>query len=79
VRRPVVYTLVAILLSSLVTAVAALTVTRHQQAENDRRWCALLSDLDEAYQGPPRPTTELGQKVAAEIHRLRMGFGCPER
>lgn len=71
--------LVAVLLSSLVTAVAALAVTRHQQAENDRRWCALLTDLDAAYQTPPGPTTELGRKVAAEIHHLRVGFGCPER
>lgn len=71
--------LVAILLSSLVTAVAALAVTQHQQAENDRRWCALLGDLDAAYQTSPGPTTELGKKVAAEIHKLRVGFGCPQR
>ena len=49
------------------------------RVESDRRWCALLSDLDEAYEGPPKPTTELGEKVAAEIHRLRVSFGCPER
>lgn len=47
--------------------------------DSDRRWCALLTDLDDAYQGPPKPTTELGRKVAEEIHRLRVGFGCPER
>jgi len=49
------------------------------RVESDRRWCALLSDLDEAYEGPPKPTTELGEKVAAEIHKLRVSFGCPER
>lgn len=47
--------------------------------ESDRRWCALLTDLDAAYQAAPGPTTELGKKVAAEIHKLRIGFGCPER
>lgn len=47
--------------------------------DSDRRWCALLSDLDAAYQTSPGPSTELGKKVAAEIHRLRVGFGCPER
>ena len=73
------YMLVAILLSSLVTATAALAVSRHEQAENDRRWCSLLGDLDSAYQAPPRPTTPTGRKVADEIHRLRVGFGCPER
>lgn len=78
-RRPVAYLLVAVLLSSLVAAVGALAVSAHQRAEADRRWCALLATLDDAYQGPPRPTSELGQKVAEEIHRLRVGFGCPAR
>lgn len=45
--------------------------------ESDRRWCALLTTLDEAYGTPPGPSTDLGRKVAAEIHRLREGFGCP--
>jgi hypothetical protein len=71
--------LVAVLLSSLGAGVAALTMSRHQQAENDRRWCSLLTDLDNAYRAPPGPASELGQKVAAEIHRLRVSFGCPQR
>lgn len=49
------------------------------QQDSDRRWCALLGDLDAAYQTSPGPTTELGKKVAAEIHKLRVGFGCPQR
>jgi hypothetical protein len=49
------------------------------QQESDRRWCALLTDLDSAYKSPPPPATPTGQKVAAEIHRLRISFGCPER
>lgn len=49
------------------------------RVESDRRWCSLLTALDETYQGPPSPTTELGRKVAAEIHELRVAFGCPER
>lgn len=78
-RRPVVYMLVAVLLSSLVTAVAALALTRHERAESDRRWCSLLSELDAAYQTPPGPTTEVGRKVAEEIHQLRVGLGCSAR
>lgn len=74
-----VYTLVAVLASSLVTAGAALAVTQHQRAESDRRWCALLGELDAAYSAPPGPSTELGRRVAREIHALRTGFGCPAR
>jgi hypothetical protein len=73
----VVYLLVAVLLSSLGTAVAALAWAQSQRAESDRRWCALLVELDQAYSAPPGPSTELGRKVAAEIHRLRVEFGCP--
>jgi hypothetical protein len=48
-----------------------------ERVDSDRRWCALLTDLDEAYSSSPTPTTEVGRKVAAEIHRLRVAFGCP--
>jgi hypothetical protein len=51
--------------------------TEAERRDSDRRWCALLSDLDRAYQTSPSPTTETGRKVAAEIHKLRVGFGCP--
>jgi hypothetical protein len=53
--------------------------TEAERAESDRRWCALLTELDNAYATSPGPTTEVGKKVAAEIHQLRVGFGCPER
>jgi hypothetical protein len=52
--------------------------TEAERAESDRRWCALLTELDNAYATSPGPTTEVGKKVAAEIHQLRVGFGCPE-
>lgn len=48
-----------------------------ERADSDRRWCALLTDLDDAYGAPPGPTTDLGRKVAAEIHKLRLSFRCP--
>ena len=51
--------------------------TEAERAESDRRWCALLVELDNAYRIPPGPTTEVGRKVAAEIHQLRISFGCP--
>jgi hypothetical protein len=52
--------------------------TEAERAESDRRWCALLTELDNAYATSPGPTTEVGKKVAAEIHQLRVGLGCPE-
>jgi hypothetical protein len=53
--------------------------TEAERAESDRRWCALLTELDNAYATSPGPSTEVGKKVAAEIHGLRVSFGCPER
>jgi len=69
--------LVAILLSSLVTAASALAVSRHEQAENDRRWCALLVDISRGQRESP-PRTDSGRRFAAEIDRLRREFGCPD-
>lgn len=84
------YAITVAFAACLITAIASVGYSswvnsesqrRSQQArvESDRRWCALLSDLDDAYQGPPAPTTELGRKVAAEIHRLRIAFACPAK
>lgn len=72
----------------VIIAVSGVAYTNHVQqqadkrstaerAESDRRWCALLTELDNAYKGPPAPTTKLGRKVAAEVHQLRVSFGCP--
>lgn len=71
--------LLAVLLSAITTGGLALVLGAQQRAESDRRWCALLGDLDAAYAGPPKPSTVTGRKVAEEIHRLRVGFGCPAR
>ncbi|HEX2551619.1 MAG TPA: hypothetical protein VHK64_08500 [Nocardioidaceae bacterium] len=81
------YAVVVAFFACLAIALSGVAYTNHVQkqadrrstaerADSDRRWCALLSDLDEAYNTPPGPTTELGRKVASEIHRLRVGFRC---
>jgi hypothetical protein len=49
--------------------------------ESNRRWCALLGELDAAYQMPPGPSSDLGRRIAIEIRRLLGEFGCrvPEK
>lgn len=49
------------------------------QAERkaDQRWCSLMVLLDNAYADPNTPpTTELGKKVAAAIHEIRLSLNC---
>jgi hypothetical protein len=46
------------------------TELRHEQ---DRRWCPLLTSLDQ----PEVPaTTERGRAVQQQIHQLRIETGC---
>lgn len=42
--------------------------------ESDRRWCGLFAVID-----PPavQPTNDAERAIAAEIHRMRVRFGCP--
>ena len=51
---------------------------RAEQArrESEQRWCGLFEALD-----PPEapPTNERGKVITEEIHKLRVGFGCPAR
>lgn len=95
--RPLVrfwYAVLVAFVACVACAFAAVLYAAHVQQESerraelvrveaDRRWCNLLTQLDEAYSSPA-PSTPTGRSVAAEIHRLRsqpapVGFGCPVR
>lgn len=75
-RQPVWYSLVAILISVLVTVAATVVYTNSTARESERKWCSLVSTLDDAYRITP-PTTEIGRKLARDIHTLRERFDCP--
>jgi hypothetical protein len=94
VMRPGWYWWAATFGIALVMAVGAVLIALHAQAESarkaelarqeaDRRWCVMLTNLDDAYAQSP-PKTETGINVAQQIHYLRvtrqpLGFGCPPR
>jgi hypothetical protein len=43
----------------------------------DQRWCKLLIPLDDSYQANPNvQASELGRRVAAAIHEIRLETGC---
>ena len=74
--------LVTVVLSMLALGIAGVSYTSYvdgkreaAEREADRRWCELLSTLDEAYSAVP-PTSELGRRVAAQIRKLRGDFNC---
>lgn len=82
------YAVVVAFFACLAIALAGVLYTNHVQhvadrrstaerADSDQRWCSLLTELDNAYSAPPGPTTDTGRKVAAEVHQLRVDFGCP--
>lgn len=45
------------------------------EREADRRWCELLITLDDAYGATP-PQSSTGQRLAADVHNLRVDLGC---
>lgn len=74
--------LVTVFLSVAALATAGVVYTGHvddkrevAERESDRRWCDLLTTLDEAYSSTP-PATELGRRVAASIKTLRVQLDC---
>lgn len=76
--QPVWHTLVAIVVSVLVTAGAALYIADRSARRSEQRWCGLIATLDDAYSVSP-PTTEIGRKLAQDIGELRQRFGCTPR
>lgn len=77
-RRPSWYTVAAILLSSIVTASVALVVAVRVNAESDRKWCSVVTTLDDAWTQTP-PTTPAGQNLARDFHELRQRLDCPAK
>lgn len=83
------WTLLTALISAVVVSISGVIYTgvttdknnekiAQQQVDNNRRWCDLLTTLDDAYSAPgtPPPATPLGRRIAQSIHELTIEFGC---
>lgn len=75
--RPGWYSLAATLGTSLVTAILMLFLTLHFVQQSERKWCDLITMLDDAYHQTP-PTTETGKNVARQMSGLRQSLHCPK-
>lgn len=73
--RPVLYSLVFIFVSLLVTVFFSILYTNRVDSESNRRWCGIISTFDAAYKAQP-PTTDTGRLVARQMRQLRTDFGC---
>lgn len=72
------YAYVVLAVLSLLTGAAAVLWSAHDVSVNDRKWCALMSTMDQANQAarkPPAPGTFTAQFVS-EIHALKGELGC---
>jgi hypothetical protein len=64
------------LVSTFVAAAASMLYANHTARESERKWCGIVSTMDDAYRATP-PQTPAGRKLAADIRHLRVDFGCP--
>lgn len=69
------YSLVVVFLVLGASVGLSIGYTASKNKENDRRWCALMRELDAAYAASP-PQTEVGRRVAASVHNLKTELGC---
>lgn len=70
------HTLVVALVFAILAAGASMVYANRVAAESERKWCGVVTTLDEAYRVTP-PRTPAGQKIAQDIRRLRGDFDCP--
>jgi hypothetical protein len=73
--RRLAYALLAVIVSILGVGFGVILYATHIDSESNRRWCGVVSTLDNAY-SQYVPTTPLGQELAREIKQLRNDFGC---
>jgi len=82
------YTVLMIMASMLVVAATSIVYSNHvgqvsderammAQRDSDRRWCGLLTIMDNAYnQSSQAPQTAIGKAIAEGIHELKVAFSC---
>lgn len=76
VQMPLWYSLLALVVSMVLTAAVAVVIADRAARQSERRWCGIVTTLDDTYRATP-PTTPTGRRQAAEIAKLRADFGCP--
>lgn len=70
-----IYVLLVQLLSIAVMVTFVFEYTQRQITENDRKFCAAIASVDDAYTENP-PTTQAGKNIAERWHELRAEFQC---
>jgi len=73
--RAAIYSIVIAYLTALFIGIACIVFTVHTVNENNRKWCDILSPLDNAYKSAPS-RSEVGRKVRDAIHDRTVDFGC---
>ncbi|XTZ18199.1 hypothetical protein ACQSSU_12895 [Micromonospora echinospora] len=68
--------LVACLLAALGSAAISIVYTIEADHRAERRWCDIVTALDDAYRQSP-PTTPTGQRIADAVVGMRRDFHCP--
>lgn len=72
------YAYVALVVLSLLVGAASVLWSAHDVTANDRKWCALVSTIDQANAAarpePPRGT--FTARFITEVHALRGELGC---
>jgi hypothetical protein len=63
--------------SILLLVVLGYVYTHHVQRQSEQKWCALIVTMTDAYNSQP-PQTELGQRIAADMAKLRRELGCSD-
>ena len=69
-------TVVVALVFAILAAATSMAYASAVAAESQRKWCGVVTTLDDAYEVTP-PQTPAGKKIAGDIARLRADFGCP--
>lgn len=75
-NKKVLYLAILALVVAVLVGVNSIVYANSVERQSNRNWCSLVTNLDDAYRQQP-PTSDLGRKIAADMHNLRVRLGCP--
>jgi Flp pilus assembly pilin Flp len=74
-NKAVIYALILTLIAVLAVGAMSIVYANHVATASNRNWCSLVVTLDDAYRQQP-PQSDLGRKIAADMHQLRARLHC---
>jgi hypothetical protein len=74
--KSLIVVMIVVFVSIVAVGIGSVLYSNYVARESNRKWCGIVTTLDDAYTQSPAPTMPVGKRIAIEMKELRRDFGC---